>query len=503
MAVVRGAVVPILFAGVAVAWTGSAEAQDEGALVELDRAAQQLCERTSPSVVRVEVERTPSLRFVSVDAAERARFEDLMRSMRPREIVVGAGFVVEEAGLVATAADPGPAPSAIRVRFPRGPVREGTVVGTDPLSGVVLLRVDPVDGAAPLVLSKREAAPGRLSILLAPEERGPACELRLGFVTEGRRAFGHYDAWLVSSVSVGAGQAGAPLLDARGEVLGMAVAARERPRPRQRMTAGGLPGAGGVAPASADPEDPYERSRLLSQLLIAAGDRRDRAAPFATFVPASEMRRIVGELKSLGRVRRGMLGVRLLRPEPVVGEVVAGTPAEAAGVGAGDRVVSLDGVAVDDTEVLIAYLQRRAPGTRVRVALRDPGGVERETEVVLAELPPVPPPPAAPAAPAARQLFNGLSVQAMPSYDTSAAKFSIGVPSTGSVSLVASEVDEDSAAWAAGIRPGDWIVEIDGRPLLSEKDFRDATTGSAALASSVRVLVYRAGEAERRAVVLK
>ena len=494
MAVLRRAVAPIALAGAAVFGAGSVAAQDAGVLEELDRAAQALCERTAPSVVRVEVERTPSLRLQGLDAAERARYEALLRSMRPREIVVGAGFVVEEAGLVATAADPGPAPSAIRVRFPRGLVREGVVVGTDPLSGVVLLRVDPVDGAAPLVLSNREAAPGRLSLLLAPEERGPMCELRLGFVTEGRRAFGHYDAWLVSSVTVGAGQAGAPLLDARGEVLGMAVAARERARPRQRVAVGGVPGVGGVTPVSDDPEDPESRARLLSQLLVTAGDRRERAAPFATFVPATELRRIVGELKASGRVRRGMLGVRLLRPEPVVGEVVAGTPAEAAGVGAGDRVVSLDGVPVDDTEVLTAYLQRRAPGTRVRVALRDPGGVERETEAVLAELPP---------APAARQLFNGFSVQAVPSYDTSAAKFSIGAPATGSVSLVANEVDEDSAAWAAGIRPGDWIVEIEGRPLLSEQDFRDTTTGPAALASSVRVLIYRAGEAERRALVLK
>ena len=64
-------------------------------------------------------------------------------------------------------------------------------------------------------------------------------------------------------------------------------------------------------------------------------------------------------------------------------------------------------------------------------------------------------------------------------------------------------MDEDSAAWAAGIRPGDWIVEIEGRPLLSEKDFGEATTGPAAMAPSVKVLVYRTGDAERRLVVLK
>ena len=60
-----------------------------------------------------------------------------------------------------------------------------------------------------------------------------------------------------------------------------------------------------------------------------------------------------------------------------------------------------------------------------------------------------------------------------------------------------------AAAVEKNPRPGDWIVEIDGRPLLSEKDFGEATTGPAAMAPSVKVLVYRTGDAERRLVVLK
>ena len=493
MGVGRRAAVPLALAGGAALAAGAAPAFPQeagGAFEELDRAAHALLERAGPSVVRVEVERTPRLRLLGVDREERDRLEGLMRNFQPREVVVAAGFVVGEPGLVATAADPGPRPSAIRVRFPKGPVREGALVGSDPLSGVVVLRVDPVEGAAPLTLSVREASPGRLSLLLAPEERSPAAVLRLGFVTDARRPFGHYDAWLVSSVPVGPGQVGAPLLDARGEVLGMAVAAREAVRPAAAPGLPGLPGVGAV-PAATDPS--AERSWRLSSLLRSRGDHGERPASFSTFVPAAEMRRIVDELKSTGRVRRGMLGVRLHRPEPFIREVVAGTPAEAAGVGAGDRVLSLDGVAVDDTEVLTAYLQRRAPGTRVTLALRDPGGAERTAEATLAELPPPP---------EARQLFNGISVQEADSHDASAAKFAAAaVP--GAARVVATSVDEGSAAWAAGIRPGDWIVEIADRPILSERDFREATTGPAALQPSVRVVVYRRGEAERRVLVLQ
>jgi S1-C subfamily serine protease len=454
-----------------------------GALETLDREARALFERLSPSVVRVEFERTPRFRVTAGSDAERERIEARLRAYGPREIVAASGFVVEEPGLVATASAGCGGATAIRVLGPAGAAREAALVGSDDLAGVALLRVAPATGEVPLRWSERAPSPATLALLLAPEERGPASVLRLGFVTVPRRAFGLYDAWLVAGVPVEPGQVGAPLLDAAGGVLGMAVTAREKSR-RLFGAPGGLPGA---APVSGEPGGGGELVRRLTEFTV------ERQAPFSTFVPSAELRRIVADLRSHGRVRRAMLGVRLLPGEPVVREVVAGTPAEARGVAVGDRVLSLDGTPVEDRETLTAFLQRRAPGTAVSLRVRGEDGTERAIDATLGELPAPPP---------ARQLFNGISVAARASYDTAAARIPVGAVPSGSWIVVAS-VDEGSAAARAGLRAGDWIVEIEGRPILSQADFDAATTGPAALADSVEMLVYRAGEAERRTLVLR
>jgi S1-C subfamily serine protease len=69
--------------------------------------------------------------------------------------------------------------------------------------------------------------------------------------------------------------------------------------------------------------------------------------------------------------------------------------------------------------------------------------------------------------------------------------------------VVARSVAEGSAAERAGILPGDWIVEIRRKPVLSEEAYKEAATGAAASEESVEVLVYTAGDAQRRLVVLK
>ena len=58
----------------------------------------------------------------------------------------------------------------------------------------------------------------------------------------------------------------------------------------------------------------------------------------------------------------------------------------------GDRILAVDGAAVDDGDVVTGFIQRRAPGTEVRLRLRGPDGREREAWAVLGELPPEPPP---------------------------------------------------------------------------------------------------------------
>jgi S1-C subfamily serine protease len=191
----RRAAAPAAGAALLLLAASSAAPQDAGGALEtLDRDARALFDRLAPSVVRVEFERTPRFRVTAGSAEERARIEERLRAWGPREIVAASGFVVEEPGLVATASAGSDGATSVRVIGPAGAAREAVLVGADELAGVALLRVAPAPGEAPLPWSSRAPAPATLSLLLAPEERGPASVLRIGFVTAPRRSFGLYDA---------------------------------------------------------------------------------------------------------------------------------------------------------------------------------------------------------------------------------------------------------------------------------------------------------------------
>ena len=419
-----------------------------GALEDLDRASRALVDRAGPAVVRVEAERTLRLRVVVDSPAERRTIEERLRSFGPRESVT----------------------------FPGAGTREGSLVGEDPLAGVALVRVGPVEGVRAIRLSDREPGAGTLSLLLAPEG-GEAPALHFGFITAPRRAFGPYDAYLVSSVPLTPGHAGAPLLDARGEALGMAVA------PRASVRVGAARPPRPAAPALAG--DAGQGGREVQNLgrLLELSRTVESPAPFATFVPAGELRRIVAGIRAEGRVRRAMLGVRLPPPagEPLVLEVLPGTPAEKAGITAGDRVLAVDGILVEDANALTGFIQRRAAGTGVRLLVRAPDGGRREAEAVLAELPPPP-----------RGLFNGLGVRD----EAIAAELRgpLGADAAVDRCLVVRTVEPDSAAGRAGLREGDLVVSVDGVRLFTEGAYVDVATRVPADRESVEVVVLRDGE---------
>jgi len=67
--------------------------------------------------------------------------------------------------------------------------------------------------------------------------------------------------------------------------------------------------------------------------------------------------------------------------------VESGSPAESAGLGSGDVIVSVDGQRVDSPTTLTALLDRHHPGDRVTIGWTDQSGQSQSAAVSLANGP--------------------------------------------------------------------------------------------------------------------
>lgn len=447
---------PVLLAslGVALAAAPAFAQEVDDALSALDRATRALARRAAPAVVRVDAERILSLRVVGEPGAERTRLEDLLRRSTAREAVTASGFVVDAGDLVVTTTAVVDARSHfIRVTFAGGTVRDGHLVGTDSLAGVAVVRILPVDGVTPLSLGSATPESGALGVLLGRAlDETPT--LQLGLISAVNREVGDYDAYFFAGVTLRPGDAGAPLLDPRGNVLGMSA-----------------------------PVQPEESAEQALQTLDLMARYEDAAAePVPTFVPARELARIVVALRDTGTVKRGLAGVFMDAAEdepPLVTRVAEDLPAAKAGVQPGDTVVAVDGNPVRTVRRLVRFVQRRAPGTQVALTLRDGDGALRTVELVLAEFPQrdVAPP----------AWFNGIGVT--------------NIDQEGATALEIRSIEPGSTGSVCGLRPGDRIVSVAGRPVSNEDDYTAIATLPHGEARSMPVEVLREGK--RLTILLK
>jgi S1-C subfamily serine protease len=152
----------------------------------------------------------------------------------------------------------------------------------------------------------------------------------------------------------------------------------------------------------------------------------------------------------LGTQERPILGVyednNVSRPGLVIGTVIAGKGAEAAGLQSGDVVTSVDGKSVTGGGTLRTALSNKKPGDRVTVVyLRD--GQTLQTEVTLS----------------ADRSYYSFKTERDPCkvfigvYTTDHAEEGRGVRVTG--------VIDDTPAKQSGVQPGDVIVALDGQPV--------------------------------------
>jgi serine protease Do len=212
-----------------------------------------------------------------------------------------------------------------------------------------------------------------------------------------------------------------------------------------------------------------------------------RASNIGFAVPINQATAILPQLKARGRVSRGFLGVILTDVTPalhqtlnlgvsrgaLVQDVTPGSPAERAGVRPYDVIVELDGREIGMNEELIRDVSGRQPGTVVRLELvRD--GRRSTVPVRLVERPPRPdqqrveglgdrpprPPQSdfeVPLGMTVRELDRGIVGR-------------LDIPDSVQ-GVIVSRVDPGGEAFGAHMRRGFVIIEINRRPVRSVAEY--------------------------------
>ncbi len=371
---------------------------------------------------------------------------------------VGSGFVVDTAGHVLTNAHVVADADEVLVRLADSKREyKAKVVGSDRQTDVALLKVDaPGLPAAPLGDSSRLAAGEWVAAIGSPF--GFANTITAGIVSATERALPDetYVPFIQTDVAVNPGNSGGPLLDLRGEVVG-----------------------------------------INSQIYSRTGGYM--GVSFA--IPINVVMDIAQQLRTEGRVRRGRLGIGIQEmsselaesfglKEPrgaIVTSVEPDSPAAKAGLAAGDVVLGIDGKAIEGATDLPRLVASHKPGTSVTLDVAR-GGERRSVAATLAEAPAPPSQSPRAKAPDERGGHKGMSrlgiaVSELPP----AGRRALGVD----YGLVVEGVEGDNAD--SPLRRGDVIVGVGAERFRSLDEFnrrvREARAGSRV------ALLVRRGEA--------
>ena len=367
---------------------------------------------------------------------------------------VGSGFIVSSDGYVMTNAHVVDGADEVIVTLTDKREFKARIVGTDKRTDVAVVKID-----ATGLPSVRIGDINRLRVgewvMAIGSPFGLENTVTAGIVSAKQRDTGDYLPFIQTDVAINPGNSGGPLINMRGEVVGIN-------------------------------SQIYSRSGGFMGISFA--------------IPIDEAMRVSEQLRASGRVTRGRIGVQIGQVTRDVAEslglgkqqgalvtgVEAGSPAEKAGIEAGDIIMRFDGKPIEKVADLPRMVGSTKPGTKSALTVFR-RGTTRDLSIVVAEVEPdkaalktsdkeVRPKTSS----AAQQL--GLAVSELTDAQKKELKLRGGV-----------RVDAATEAAArAGLREGDVIMAIANAEVAGVKDF-EAALAKVDKAKPINVL-FRRGE---------
>jgi serine protease Do len=435
------------------------------ALADLPQFAD-LAEKSGPAVVNVFTETAPKqVQRMPRQTPRGTPFDDffdqfdqfLNQAPQRRQHSLGSGFLISSDGFILTNNHVVQGADKISVKLQKGEkVFQAKVVGADPDTDLALIKI--TDGGNLPFLKLGDSAKMRVGdwVVAIGNPFGLSNTVTAGIVSAKGRVIGEgpYDDFIQTDASINPGNSGGPLLNLDGEVIGINAA------------------------------------------IIASG----QGIGFA--IPSNIAKDVVAQLKSKGKVNRGMIGVTIQSVDEntakalglpnaegaLVSQVNPGSPAEKAGLASGDVVTEVNGQAVKDAHDLTTRIGAMAPGEGVSITFVRKGQ-SKTAKITLVERD-------------LKQFSQGEESGQAQEGQTLGMALSTTNPRTGRPAggLLVTGVESGSAAAEAGIRAGDLILEINQRPVTSPEEAASIIDKEGKANGAVLVLLKRQGQPVFRSI---
>ncbi len=413
-------------------------------LQEMEQEITRISEKAQKSVAFIKVVKT--MRGMQMDP-----FWDMLRDFgfrynvpqfNPKQEGLGTGFVIDATeGYLVTNNHVVEGADKVEVTINKKTFN-AKVVGTDPKTDIGLIKLEKFSKGdiEQLPFADSDAVKVGSFVVAIGNPFGLSQSVSFGIVSAKGRSnvnITEYEDFIQTDAAINPGNSGGPLLNLRGEVIGMNTAIFSK--------SGGYMGIG-----------------------------------FA--VPSNMIKAITDQLRGGKKIKRAMMGVNIqdLTPElkealgipedrsgVLISSVGKGSPAEKAGIRKGDVVISYDGKPVESSSQLRNLVAFSSFGRKIPVTVwRD--GKTVDLTLVLSE----------------KYEFVGSDEESSAQSDDFG--FSV-VERDGKI--VVEQVDPQSLAAMAGLRAGDIVVEVNKKAVRNIREFNAAVEGK----KSLLLLINRKG----------
>ena len=425
---------------------GGCESRGKTEFVGFPQSFADLAEKVKPAVVNISSTSTvtvpgnPFQHFFGPDQGGQnepfgdffKHFFDQTPDRQMKQQSLGSGFIINKDGYIITNNHVVEKADEIKVKLSDGREFKAKVIGRDTKTDLALIKISsPFENLPTLALGDSEKMRVGDWVLAIGNPFGLEHTVTQGIISATGRVIGSgpYDDFLQTDAPINPGNSGGPLVNLKGEVIGINTAI--------------IPGGQGIG--------------------------------FA--IPSDLAKSVTSQLKEKGKVIRGWIGVTIQSVTPglaqsfglkeakgaLVGDVLKGGPAEKGGVKTGDIIVSFDGKDVKTSNDLPRIVAETPVGKTVDVKIiRDSKEVhlsirvEELTEQKIAAQSSVP-----------VQSF-GMKVDSISPQLRQ--QFGIGEKS----GVVVVSVDQGSLAEQAGIQPGDVIKQVNRKNVSNLAEFNEA-----------------------------